>query len=451
MSSVHIRAVPSELGTPRRTLDGQLLPALASLSEMRQDVETSWLDAVRGKKSFGQHLHDLGDRAAAGGRYQELVNGPGKELFGSAVFAGEQVLTRNDVYRLPWLPPKRGSPPTGEALFFLGGFIPYGDRLFRFLPEANLFDRYLERGLAVYLMELVGDRHEMKNPGQVTVERQIDWIDELAQVAFRHHGERKLLAQGYCGSGTQLLAYLAARPRDAQAKLKSATLFVTPVDARRCQIFAELVSNLPRSLLWVSLQRNQLSGGYVRGVEMWAGLDTGLKNVFAKTPFGRFATGWRKPEYAKVATVSDLSPAQRLELAAAYWISVDNAGRFPMPVDLVRKALRLYDRGVSEDGGLGFEYKGRPVTLRALATDSTLRVLAVYAGQDKLVAGDTARVLAKILGARFRQVTHPTAGHVSYVCSPGQWDPRHPKAFLPNPVDAILEEAAVPAHSSRIR
>ncbi len=440
-----LRAARASLYLTSHTIEGQVLPVFTSMSDWRQDIERSWMDALAGKKPMADHARELGERISSGSKYKKLVEGLGRQLFGSAVYAGEQVLARNDVFRLSYLPAKAGTPSTGVALFFVGGFIPYGDKLFRFLPEASLFERYTERGVPVYLMELAGDRHELEGAlGQVTAEKQIDWIDELARVAFRHNGERKMVLQGYCGSGIAATAYLAARPRDADQKFKLATLFVTPVDARRCSVFAELVSHLPRSLVWTTLQRAQLLGGYLSGVEMWAGLDTGLKNVFAKTSLGRFASGWRKPGFAKVRTISDLDPLQRFELAGAYWISVHNAERFPIPVELVRIAVHLYDRGVSEaDGGdLGFEYKGRPVKLADLAAESKLRVTAFYAGQDKLVQEESGHVLGKILGPRYRQLTHPTAAHVSYVCFPAMWNPAHPKAFTPNPVDVILEEYA---------
>ncbi|MGC4118342.1 MAG: hypothetical protein QM765_28070 [Myxococcales bacterium] len=440
-----LRAARASLYLTSHTLEGQVLPIFTSMSDWRNDIEKSWMDALTGKKPMADHAKELGERLSSGGRYKKLVEGLGKQLFGSAIYAGEQELARNEVFRLSYLPAKAGSPATGVALFFVGGFIPYGDKLFRFLPEASLFDRYTERGIPVYLMELAGDRHAIKDGlGKVTAERQVDWIDEMAQVAFRHNGERKMVLQGYCGSGIAVTAYLAARPKDADQKFKLATLFVTPVDAKRCGVFAELVSHLPRSLVWTTLQRSQLLGGYLNGVEMWAGLDTGLKNVFTKTSLGRFASGWKKPGFAKVQTISDLDPMQRFELAGAYWISVDNAERFPVPVDLVRLAVHLYDKGVSEANGgdLGITYKGKPVKLANIATESKLRVTGFYAGLDKLVQEESGHVFAKILGTRYRQVTHPTAAHVSYVCFPAQWNPAFPKAFLPNPVDVILEEYA---------
>lgn len=437
-----LRAARAGLYFTSHTIDGEFLPTFKSLSEIREDIASSWLDTVNGKKELGAHLQEISGRAEAGRRYEKLVHELGGALFGSAVYDGEEVLLANDVYKLSYLPPKEGVEPAESAVFFLAGFIPYGDRLFRFLPEANLFDRFLERGVPVYLMELVGDKDQIRNMGQVTVDRQIEWIDEMADVAFRHNRERKMIAIGYCGSGLQLVAYLAARAKDADAKFKTASVFVTPVDAAKCSILAELVANLPRSLVWTALQRSRLQGGYLRGLEMWAALDTSLKNVFSKTSLGRFATGWKKPAWAKVHFLADLDPKQRFELAAAYWISVKNAERFPLPVDLVRRASYLYDKGVADDGYLGFEYRGERVSLKAIAEQSSLRVTAFFAGLDPLVQGESGHVLKRLLGDRYQQITHPTAAHVSYICFPAQWNPAFPGAFLPNPIDVLLADYA---------
>lgn len=436
-----LRSVRAGLYLTSHTLE-VVLPALVTLSEVREDITRSLQDTISGAKTPAEHVRHMSDRIVSGARYRSLVKTLGRELFGSATYAGESVLASNDVYRLVHLPPKPSVPPSDAAVFFLGGFIPYGDRLFRFLPEANFFDRYLERGISVYVMELVGDRFWMKGVGKVTIEQQIAWIDELTEVAFRHNGERKMIAQGYCGSGMQLLAWLAARPKIADARFSVASLFVTPVDAKRCRVFAETVANMPRSLLWTSFMRSQLTGGYMRGLELWAGLDVSLKNVYTKTPLGRFASGWKQPDYSKVEAIPDLSPRQRFELAAAYWISVDNARRFPLPIDLVRKAVHLYDKGVGADGRLGFDFEGRPVSLRDVVDQTGLRVVAFYGGQDKLVEEESGHVLKKLFGRRYTHVHHPSAGHVSYVCFPAQWGATHPRPFLPNPVDVLLEAYA---------
>lgn len=437
-----LRTARAGLYFTSHTIDGEFLPVFRSLSDIRKDIEDSLAGTLDGQKELTASLKDLGGRANAGRRYEHLVHQLGGALLGTAKYEGEKVLLANDVYRLVHLPPKKGVPAADASVFFLAGFIPYGDRLFRFLPEANLYDRYLERGIGVYLMELVGDKDQMHDLGKVTVEKQIDWIDEMAETAFRHNGGQKMIATGYCGSGMQLMAYLAARAGDADRKFKTAMVYVTPIDPSKCTIMAEMVSNVPRSLLWTALQRSRMQGGYLRGIEMWAALDTSLKNVFTKTSVGRFVTGWKKPQYGKVSHLSDLGPAERFELAAAYWISVQNAEHFPLPVDLVRKASWLYDRGVADDGYLGFEYRGRPVTLRSIEKDSTMRVTGIFAGLDPLVQGESGHVLKRILGDRYQQITNPTAAHVSYICFPAQWDKAHPAAFLPNPIDVALADYA---------
>jgi len=418
------------------------LPAFSAFSDMREDVLKSFLDTVAGRRSPAEHWTELSGRVAAGARYRKLVHTLGKELLGTATYAGEQVLAANDVYRLSYLPPKAGAPATDAAIFFVAGFIPYGDRLFRFLPEASLYERYLERGIPVYAMELAADGRDLKGLGGVTVERQIDWIDEMAATAQHHNGGRRMIAQGYCGSGTQLVAYLCARPKNAEAKFSLASLFVTPVDAKRCTVFAETMANMPRSAAWTSLARSQVTGGYLRGLEMWAGLDLSLKNIFVKTWVGRFASGWKNPAWANVRTVADLAPMQRFELAGAYWISVDNARRFPLPVDLVRKAMHLYDKGVGADGLLGAKYRGRDIGIADLARESSLRVVSFFGGQDKLVQEESGAVLKSHLGPRYRAIVHPAAGHVSYICFPSQWSSASPKAFAPNPIDVLLAESA---------
>ncbi len=437
-----LRSARASLYMTSHFIEGGLLPALNFASEMGRDIETSWLDAVSGKKPLAQHVEEMAERTLSASKYERLVQSFGSELFGSARFEGEEVLSQNDVYRLVYLPPKPGVPRQEAALFQVGGFIPYGDRIFRFLPEANLYDRWLERGVPVYVMEVKGDRHQLGDFGALTLDRFIDQTDELAGVAFVHNGQRKMIAGGYCGTGLQLLAYLAGRPRDADAKFETATIFVSPVDGRKCQIMAEMVSNLPRSMMATQLARSQLLGGYLNGVEMWAGLDMSLKAIFIKTSLGRFASGWKNRAWAAVHEVKDLAPQQRFELAGAYWISVPNADRFPIPIDLVRLAIASYDRGIGPDGDLHLRYRGQPLNLKAIAEGSSLKLTGIYGGQDKIVQEDTGHVLKQIFGDRYAHHVNPTAAHVSYICVPIQWRPGLPTSFLPNPIDEVLAQYA---------
>lgn len=434
-----LRSARAGLFVASHLIDGHVIPALDAGEGIVRDVEAAGLEAVDGRTA--EPLRRLGVKAKSGSAYAKLVDTVGRDLLGSARFAGETTLADNGVYRLQYLPPAEGVPRSDVAIFFVGGFIPYGDRLFRFLPEANLFDRYLERGLPVYLMEVSGDGSAPKSLENVTAEQVVDWIDAFAGIAFTHNGERRLSAQGYCGSAIHLLSWLSALPGSAGEKIATATLYAPPLDARRC-LLAEPVSLIPRSLMWATLRRSELFGGRYHGLELWAGLDVSLRNVFRKTSAGRFATGWRKPELAGQRDANGLSVKRRFELADAYWTSIDNARRHSMPVALVRQAMHLHERGVDADGHLGFSYRGRPVGLRALATESRIRVCAFFGGRDKLVPPEAGRPLKVFLGDRYREVFHPNAAHVGYVCRPDQWRTGGPDAFDPNPLDVILEEYA---------
>jgi hypothetical protein len=441
-----LRSLRGGLFVTSHFIDGELLPALSSVSEMGSDIQSSWLDTLAGRKTLYAHLEELSERTLSASKYERLVQTMGGELFGSARYAGEERLLETDVFRLSYVPPKAGGAGQPPAYFQLGGFIPYGDRIFRFLPEANLYDRFLERGMPVYLMELKGDRHDMTDIGEITLEKFIDTVEDMATVAWRHNQRRKMIAGAYCGTGLQLLAYLAARPRDAELKFDTAAMFVSPVDGRKCQIMSELIANLPRSFFSTTFARIKLLGGVLPGVEMWAGLDLTLKATFIKTSFGRFTAGWKNRAWAPIREVKDLSPQQRFELAGAYWISVPNADRFPMPIDLVKLAVASYDGGIKDDGDLHAKYRGQPINLRAIAEATSLRLTGIYGAQDKIVQEETGHVLKRILGDRYAHHVNANAAHVSYVCVPVQWLPGHAASFAPNPIDAILQQhAAKPA------
>lgn len=437
-----LRSVRAGLFTGSHFIDGELLPSLTFVSEMARDVEASWLATLDGKKGIGEHFTEIAERLLAASKYKRLVHSLGKELFGSARYPGEQVLADNGIFRLSYLPPKAGVARQAASLFHMGGFIPYGDGIFRFLPEANLYDRFLERGIGVYAMELRGDRHEMRDLGSLTLTRFIDEIDELVSAAFEHNGRRKLVACGYCGTGIQLLSYLAALPGAAEAKIDTAVLFVAPIDGRKCLLLGEMVIHMPRALFLSEFARSRLLGGYLNGITMWAGLDLSLRNMFMKTSVGRFAAGWKNRTLAGVSQLSELLPLQRFELGGAYWISVRNADRFPIPVDLVRQAVAIYDKGIGPDGDTHCDYRGQRINLHAIAKETTIRLTGIYGAQDKVVQEDTAHVLKQILGERYRHVVNHNAAHVSYICIPTQWQPGHEASFTPNPVDLILEQYA---------
>jgi hypothetical protein len=237
---------------------------------------------------------------------------------------------------------------------------------------------------------------------------------------------------------TPALAYLAARPREAQAKLGLAMLIVAPVDGRRCAALAEMVSRVPDYLLLGRYVLAELAGrGYLPGRQMRAGIDIPLDTFFYKSALGRWLTGWNRPKLHAARDVADLTRGQRKELAGAYWISPHNCDRFPLPVELVRVASELWRRGIGKDGLLPARYRGAPLSLGTIAAEARLPVVGIYGGEDKVVCEDTAHVLREQLGARYVHVVHRDAGHVSYVFSEELWDPAHPKAFDPSPLRLI--------------
>jgi hypothetical protein len=129
---------------------------------------------------------------------------------------------------------------------------------------------------------------------------------------------------------------------------------------------------------------------------------------------------------------------QRREMAGAYWISPENAKRFPMPVDMVRLFVRLFRDGIGEDLVVPATHEGKPISLRRIVDETGIHLVGFYGEKDRVVPESTARVLQWGMGERYTHVVHRKAGHISYVLSPEQWDPRHPHAFEPNPLALLL-------------
>ena len=179
-------------------------------------------------------------------------------------------------------------------------------------------------------------------------------------------------------------------------------------------------------------------GGVIPGEGLGVGLDMPLGTLFHKTPLGQFRAGFDQPDYADVKGVESLTPQQRRELAGAWWISHQNSQRFPMPVDLVAFATALFSRGIGEDGSIPYGYKGKGLSLRDIAEQTRLKLFGFYGGRDVMVPDKTAGCMTKVFGERYKHVVHPQAGHIGYVLSPRAWDPSHPKAFKPNPIDILL-------------
>jgi pimeloyl-ACP methyl ester carboxylesterase len=422
--------------TSEHLFEGTVFPAMQAVVSMQEQWANGLVDTVRGEQSVKEFGRDTWSRLRSGARFNRLVNTLGRDLFGSARFEGETILAEDEYFKLTYIPPKEGVP-VQAPLFHAGGAIPYGDRLFRLMPEANLYGRFTDRGMPVYAMELRGDRYHI-NYGGLTIAELVDSIERLSTTAYEHAG-RKLVLEGYCGHGMQALAYLAAKPEDADKKLCAVALFVSPVHGPDCSIIADLPQLTPGRLSDIQLSLLQYTTGYVPGDGMRLSLDLSLKKNFLKTPLGRFVDGWNQVDLAKVKTVEDLTPVQRKVLVGAYWISAANANRFPIPVDFSRYANVMFSKGLSPKGDIPFSYRGRELSLADFVARTSIPVVGFYGGTDPMIPDRTAYPLIGLLRDRYRHVVHPNAGHISYVFSKKQWDPGHPKAFKPNPVDVILE------------
>jgi|GEM_PF-438274 len=422
-----------------RIFDGGIVPTVTSLLEIERDITDGWLQVLYGQREFTDYYNEISNRVMAGSKYEKLMNTYGKELFGSAKFDGEKVLAQNNHLILYYIPPKNGVTPNGIAIFHAGGILPYSDKIFRFLPEANFFERFTEKGFAIYSVELNGDKDTIKNYGELTLEKYVDYLDEFSKIAFEHNGKQKMIIEGYCGLVMQAYAFLMAKPEVAEERFKAAMTFVAPIDGRKCEILAEIMIKMPQNLLLTHFTiANLLGGGVVSGDSLRRTQDIALRGFFPKTKFGRFITGWKAKDYANVNSIEDLTPAQRKDLAGAYWISAENCNRYPVPVDLARYSARLFRIGIADNGDLPYTYKGKKLSFADLYKKTGLKLIGFYGAKDRLVPHQTAEILNKIFKDRYIHIVHENAGHISYVLSPEVWDKNNKKALVPNPIEEIV-------------
>ena len=261
-------------------------------------------------------------------------------------------------------------------------------------------------------------------------------------MAFEHNGHRKMILEGYCGHGMQMVAFAAAKPKEADERFCALTTFVSPYDGRECTILSELPALMPEAWTELSFAMAKIVGrGYVPGDGMRMSLDLGLRTTFHKTPLAHVAAGWNQEGYAQVKKLEDLNKKQRRELAGAYWISPESARRFALPLDLVRFASRLFTEGVAPTGELPAVYRGRVLSLRTLVDETKLPIISFYGGRDLMIPDRTAYGVMPIFGNRYRHVVHPHAGHISYILSPKSWRSGQVYSLDPNPIDLMLETA----------
>jgi hypothetical protein len=425
-----------------RWVNGGFSPLVKSLAAAQRDITEPFMDWAFGERQIGEFVQEIGKRTTSGTRYRKLVHTLGKELFGTARFEGEEVIGEDDCLTLTHIPTPEGVEPHPEAaLFHVGGFIPYGDRVFRFLPESNLYLPFLQRGLPVYTMEVKPDAR----PGdlrRMTLENLVETVDAMSAAAFEHHGNRKMVIEGYCGLGLPMLSFLAARPAEADARFSVAMLMAAPVDARECTLIGEMLETLPDPLLSTNLTLAGLYGRYTQSTALRLAIDIPVNTYFYKTRAGQFLHGWKRHEYAEVESVEDLKPDQRLELAGAYWISPRTFSRHPIPADFLRLFTRLWQEGLDEDLKLPCTIGGQQLSLRTIVEQTQIQLVGIYGGEDRLIPEQTARILERTVGERYTHVVHPKVGHVTYIVVAAMWNKALPFAFKPNPIDVVLERYA---------
>jgi pimeloyl-ACP methyl ester carboxylesterase len=422
-----------------RFLSGGLMPSAQALVRIQADVAGSLLAACSGEKQLRQHFEEMSRKLISASRYHQLVTSMGRELFGSATFPGEVRLAENDFLTLTYIPPAQDAEQSDAALFHVGGFLPFSDRIFRFLPEANLYANFSRRGMPVYAMALKGTHHAERALNNFTTEAFIDMISEMSAAAYEHNERRKMIIEGYCGLGMPALCYLAAHPREAEERFNVAFTMVSPIDGRECEGIGQGVKATPADMRAAGFILSELTSGYVPGQSLLFGIDVPFGSWFYKTVAGRFFTGWLHEGFADVQSVDDLDPRQRRELAGAYWVSAENIAAFAIPVDLARLSERLWVEGVSDDLELPCRYRGRRLSLRDIVEQTNIHLLGFYGGRDRVVPERTAHVLVRNLGDRYTHVVHPDAGHISYVLSPEMWEPGSDRSLDPNPVDLVLD------------
>lgn len=426
--------------TANQWLDGNVLPSWEAGLKLQRSFRGSVLDAVAGKRGWQDLAKESAERLRSGVRFQRLMNTLGKEAYGSAKFEGEVVLGTDGGFKLSYLPPKAGALAQDVAIFHAGGVIPYGEGIFRLTNEYNLYDRFRERGMPVYVMEIAGDAHEVQYAG-ITMDAIVRSTQRLSDVAFEHNQRREMVLEGYCGSGTQALAYLAALPADVDKKFSVFATFVTPIDGKKCGKLAEQVQRTPAGMADAQLGLWQALGMTVPADTQRIGLDLTLGAVMMKSVVGYFTAGWLRDDLARVKTAADLTPAQRRDLAGAYWISADSARRFPVPVDVSRYTAKMFSVGVMPDGAMPWTFEGRPLSLGDVAAKTSIRSVGFFGAEDPVIPDRTGHVMMQILGERYQHVVHPGMGHISYVLTPRAWQAGKAGAMKPNPVDVILASA----------
>lgn len=394
------------------------------------------LDSLKQNVTFRYLVFKFIEKHLSGFTFPLLIYLKGFQLFGSAKYQNEVVLKENEYFKLTYIP---SSNPSKISLFHVGGILPYSDRIFRFLPEINFFDRFLESGISLYAMELKGNKFQIPNYNKLTMETILDTIEEFSNIAFEHNQNKKMILEGYCGLGIQALSYLMYYPDSAEKKFSLLTLFVAPIDGKCSGILADDMNMIPNYLIDLSYFISNIIGE-VPFFTTQTIQDLTMKSFISKTYLGLYYQGWKKDMYhIEDIWNKDLLLEQKKELAGNFWISPLNGSLYPIPLNLAKFYTRLYKDGI-QDGVIPFKINEKTLNISTILEKTTIKVLGFYGAQDKLVHHNTANVLKSILDYRYQHIVHNNAGHISYILTPESWNKNHNKALNPNPIEAIKKE-----------
>ncbi len=420
-----------------KLIGGGLIPMIASIMDFEKWETERLIEILKGDsdETLMDFLKETSSKILSGMRYDHLVNKLGKQLFGSATFEGEKKIAENDWFTLTYIPAK-GSKKA--VLFHQGGVLPYSDRIFRFLPEINFFDRFIEAGIDVYAMELKGDIVTNPKIKNLNVEKMIETSHEFTDIAFKHNGGKRMILEGYCGHGMQTAASLLADVDGMKKKVSEFMLMVSPIDGRKCNELGEMMNLFPKSMMFWNLVLTAMRGEVVKGDNLQRTIDVAKKSFFEKTTFGRFVHGWKAGLYSNVKNVNDLDKRLKMDLAGAYWISPVNATLYPVPVSLSHFSTMIFTVGVTEDGKLPVRYKGKRLSFSDLK-NTDIHIVAFYGDLDAMVPSKTADFMNDLMGDQFTQVVHEKTGHVSYILSPKRWQESGDRSFKPGIISTILK------------
>ncbi|HRE16382.1 MAG TPA: hypothetical protein PLW86_04835, partial [Rhodocyclaceae bacterium] len=380
-----------------------------------------------------QRLTDWVERQQSAVNFQKFVDTIGCELFGSATYDGEEFLAETEFFTLTYIPVKAGVKRRA-SLFHIGGFVPYSDNLFRLLPSANLFDRFIENGIAVYEMKLKCDKTQYNaHMLEMTIADIIETVHAFSDIAFAHNGREAMILEGYCGTGVHTYTSYLADIKGMAKKFRMILTFVSPLDARKCTIFEQV----HEVLAYINPQEGPVEGATISGL-----LDTIQDRNFEKTPMGALVHGWKNKEYAHINSISDLTQRQQSELVSWYWLSLRHGSFYPLSKDLYTFYSKLFTKGVSASGELPYVYKGQVLNIVDLKTTG-VPVLVFLGEKDHLVDCHTADILEPLLGDQAKVVVHQKTGHVAYIFNPNRWQKDDARAFTPDVIATIFNTLGV--------